>query len=414
MPQATSSVIESLYQPESDAFLKDPMPFQRRMSKECPIAFYAPWSSWIVNTHKLCAKLMKDPVLSTRFSEWEFAPQPKPEAEKNDFDHMFDSSLFVMSYEDHHRMRKLTLPAFSSRVLEKIERQLKDLIVDCFDQIGEPEFIEVFSQIATQLPIRAISRMVGVPADQEALFDGLAYGIVRAINPAISVEERKTAVERTLPGITMLKEMIAERRALENPGDDFLGTLVKTVDDEGDRLTDWELIGLVGALLGAGADTAVNLHTYILYEMLSHRDQYTLLMENPELMDAALHECLRHGQSGKTGIHRYALEDFEIEGQQVRKGQMVMLNISAANLDEEKYENPEKFDITRSFDNHILFGVGPHHCIGINLAKIQGSLMLQEFMKRFPKAELVSDPQIDKHHHNARRIIDLRIKTNLQ
>lgn len=412
MNTAVTVSIDHLFQPQSEAFLHNPVPTFRRLLRECPVGWYSPWAAWVVTPHDLCAKYLKDPRLSTRFTDWEFGPTLKPEHEKNDFDRMNDYSLFMVGHDHHQRLRKLTLPAFSKRVMDQIELKLKDLVRDCFDSLEGREEIDAYADIAARIPVRAIARMVGVPVDRESLFEDMAHGYVRVINPAITAAEREEAVQRMLPGIQMFKELIAERRALADPGDDFLGTLVST-SENGDRLVDWEIIGLIGALLAAGADTVVDLHTYTLYELLSHPEQFALLKTRPELMENAIMEVLRHGSPGKTGIHRYALEDLEIAGHAVRKGQQIMLSMGASHYDENKYPDPERFDITRNFDHNILFGIGPHYCIGINLAKVQGSLMLQEFMRRFPRASLAGPPEIDPHHHNARRIRRLPIHTHV-
>jgi cytochrome P450 len=310
-------------------------------------------------------------------------------------------------------MRKLTIPAFSRKVMEQIEVKVRDLIVSAFDAIGDVDEFDVYEKLAVFLPGRAIARMVGVPLEAEDLFhDGLATNltIVTRINKPF--EERMRAKAATQPGFDMLKKLIAERRARENPGDDFLGTLIKTESD-GDKLSDWEIMSLITALITAGSDTAIDLYTYAVKELLQHPDQYQLLLQKPELMENAVHEILRHGAMGIFGIFRYALEDQQYAGQFIRKGQALQVNMSTAWNDPKKWPDPRKFDITRPLEGNIIFGNGPHFCIGTWLVRAQAKIAITEFARRFPNAELSDEIGYDFSNALARRINKLTVKTNI-
>jgi cytochrome P450 len=413
---ARAEIDFSIYNPYAPEFIRNPMPTWRRLLEEYPVAWHRDMRTWVVCPHDLAHEALKHPRFSLRFEDWEYAPPPRPEQEKTDFDRSREFGLGYADPASHMRLRKLTMPAFSKRVMSKIEEKIHDLISDCFDQIGTPDEFDVYEKIGRKIPVPSISRMVGVSKDAEELFEhGLTYNLVRSSNPLFTPEERAAARKATLPGFAFLKEMVLERRAMADPGDDFLGTLVATVDENGDRLSDWDIIALITALITAGADTVLDLHTCAIHELLSHPDQYQLLRERPELMENAILEILRHGAPGKTGpIPRYALEDTELGGQIVRKGQAVMVAMSAAWNDPARWPEPERFDITRPKEGNLIFGAGPHFCIGLNLVKVQGKLMIQEFMRRFPDAELVGDVDYDYQHFNARRMNQLRVKTNLR
>jgi len=134
-------------------------------------------------------------------------------------------------------------------------------------------------------------------------------------------------------------------------------------------------------------------------------------------MENAIIELLRYGAFGKTPQFRFVSEDLEWRGQQFKKGQSVLLNLTAAWMDDSKWENPRKLDIQRRLDGNLVFGAGAHFCIGTYLVRVQGGLMIQELMKRFPNAELVNgngDVEYDYNHHNARRINRLLVKTNVE
>lgn len=402
----------SYYNPTDRDFIRNPWPVWNRLVREYEICWHRDLQMWFVNSHALCAELLKHPQFTQNFQYWAKAPKMNL-GEPNDFERFISKSLAVLSPPDHLRIRKLTLPAFSRKVMDKIEDKIRDVIVSAFDAIGTPETFDVYSQLAEFLPSRAIARMVGVPPEKEDLFhNGLATNLTIVTRINRPLEERIIAKQKCQVGFDLLREMVAERRAMADPGDDFLGTLIKT-DDAGDRLDDDEIIALITALITAGSDTAIDLYTYAFLELLSHRDQFELLKQRPDLMESALHEILRHGSQGVFGIYRYAMEDVEFGGQRISKGDACVVNLSTAKNDPRKYEDPRRFDITRSLEGNIIFGNGPHFCIGTFLVRAQAKIAIGELIRRFPNAELTGEIDYDFSNALSRRINRLIIRTNV-
>lgn len=404
----------TIFNPYSKDFIRNPRPVWQRLMREYPLAWHKDLQMWLVNSHALCDQVLKDNRFTPNYRAWELAPPPKAEADKTDFDLAYEKGFFAVSTKDHLRLRKLTIPAFSKPVMGKIDAKIRDLVVECFDAIGEAESFDVYETIASKLPVRAISRMVGVPTDREEFFHEFAVNIIKATRINISAKERDAAVELTKPGFAYFKEQIAQRRAMANPGDDFLGSLVSATDN-GEKLDDYEILSVVFALITAGSDTATDLHTFAIHGLLSNLDQYELLKRQPALMENAIIELLRWGSFGKVPFFRFAAEDIEFHGQSIRKGQAIGVNISAAWHDPAKYPDWDRLDLQRRLDGNLVFGAGAHFCIGTYLVRVQGGLMLTEFMKRFPNAELLDgtgELDYDYKHHNARRINKLIVRTN--
>lgn len=398
--------------PTSRDFIRDPWPVWNKMVREYDICFHRDLQMWFVNSHELCSQLLKHPQFTQNYQAWSRAPSMDL-GEPNDFERLMGKSLAVLPPAEHLRIRKLTLPAFSRKVMDKIEFKIRDVIVDAFDAIGTPETFDVYSQLAEFLPSLAIARMVGVPPEKEDLFhNGLATNLTIVTRINRSLEERVAAKKKCQVGFDLLRSMVAERRALPDPGDDFLGTLIKT-DEGGDRLDDEEIVSLITALITAGSDTAIDLYTYAFKELLSHPDQLALLKQNPDLMESALHEILRHGSQGVFGIYRFAKEDVELGGQLIKKGDACVVNLSAAKNDPRKYEEPRRFDITRPLDGNIVFGAGAHFCIGTFLVRAQTKIAVTELINRFPNAELTGEIDYDFGNALSRRINKLIVKTNL-
>lgn len=405
-----------VFNPYSKDFIRNPDPAWQTLMRDYPIAWHKDLQMWLVNTHELCDKVLKENKFTPNFFAWELAPPPKAEADKNDFDRAFERGFFAVSNKDHLRLRKLTMPAFSKPVMAKIDAKIHDLVEDCFDAIGDAEQFDVYETLASKIPVRSIARMIGVSTNMEEFFHEFAVNVIKATRINLSIKEREASTKATLPGFAYFKQQIQERRKLAHPGDDFLGNLVGAVDN-GERLDDYEILSVIFALITAGSDTATDLHTFLIHGLLSNPDQYELLKQKPELMENALIELLRYGSFGKMPFFRFATEDMEFAGQHIKKGQAIGVNISAAWHDPAKWENPNTLDITRRLDGNIVFGAGAHFCIGTYLVRVQGMLMLKEFIKRFPHAELANGTgEIDYEytHHNARRINKLLVKTNVQ
>lgn len=402
------------YNPFSPDFIHDPRPTWNRLLKEAPVFWHREMELWLVCPHDLAFETLRNPSLSLLIKDWEKAPPPVPESEKTDFHRAADHSLLAVSTAQHVRQRRLTQPAFSRQVMDQIEVKIRDLVSEVFDSIADRDEVDVVTDIAERIPMMSIARMVGVPRSAESLFnEGLGYNLVRSTDPLRTEEMREEARRGTLPGYAFLREHIAKRRAAKDVGDDFLGMLIKA-EIEGDTLNDWEITALITALITAGADTVLDLYMGAAKTLLEHPEQYKLLRERPELMENAVLEILRYYIPGKVGpIPRFALQDTKIGDQTVRKGELIMVALSAAWSDPKKWGNPEVFDITRNQDGNLIFGAGPHFCIGLNLVKVQGKLFIEEFARRFPNAELTGEMAYDYSHFNARRLSKLKIRTNV-
>ncbi|MCL2585957.1 MAG: cytochrome P450, partial [Streptosporangiales bacterium] len=291
---------------------------------------------------------------------------------------------------------------------------IKDSITAIFDEIPDPRAFDAATDIAAKVPVRSIADMVGVPAEAGELFEhSMGWNLVRAGNPLYPLEEREEYIQGSLPGLQYLLDMVNERRASKDPGDDFIGTLV-TYSEDGDRLTDAEIVSVISALVTAGADTAVDLHAYAVKALIENPSQREILRSRPELGEAAVLEVLRSSGIGKFGgIPRFPYEDMEFGGQKLGKGEWVMALFAPAMIDPAKWgPSAREFDITRDLAGNIVFGAGPHLCIGLNLVKVQGQLMMEEFIRRFgDTAEVAGEITFDPMHFNARRMTSLPVRT---
>jgi cytochrome P450 len=189
--------------------------------------------------------------------------------------------------------------------------------------------------------------------------------------------------------VRFVRELIGQKR--DHPGDDILTGLIEA-DAEGDRLTEDEIVAMVFLLIVGGYETTVHLITNGVLTLLENPEQLARLRDNPELINSAVEEILRHRgpvQSTKPG---YAAEDIQLHGVTIPKGKPIMPLFGAANHDPRAFDNPQVFDIGRTPNRHLGFGHGNHFCLGAHLARAEARFGILNLLQRFPNLKLAGDP----------------------
>jgi cytochrome P450 len=253
--------------------------------------------------------------------------------------------------------------------------------------------------------------MVGIPEKYWPDIKQVIMTFTETWNPTISDEQRESARQDSNRAIDIIKEVIAERRTAPEQ-DDFLSTLLR-IEAENEGFEEGDVITLILALIGAGADTTLVAQQWSVYALLKNdRDQIAKALATPDSFTNAFCEINRWGVSSKMGFARYAPRDMEFMGEHLRKGVMVLMMPHLKDHDPDYFENPEKFDVERVFEPDAMFGYGPRFCIGAALAKRQLYLTLTELFRRFPNVELAEEPERDGEDHNAVVFKRLLLKTN--
>ncbi len=402
---ALSDVDFNPFAPEYD---RDPTPTWRALRNRGRIHWWTAGRCWLVCRYREVFSLVRDPRLSLRYTDWEYAPPARPVEEQSEYEILMANGLFGLDHADHLRVRKLASHAFTPRAIEAQRGALQQIVDDYTDDIGSADTFDFATQLANLVPLRTISRLVGVPEDSDDVFRALALGIVRGSHPHLTPEQRAEITAGVPAGLDLLRTLVAQRRA--KPIDDFFGALVQAEDD-GDTLGEWEMLALVASLLAAGTDTTSHMLTFLMLNLLRRPDVLARVRADASLIPAAMHETLRCDSFGKIGQTRFAREDFELCGQHIRKGQLLYLMFGCAQLDDEGFANPDAFDLDRDYDFNILFGAGPHFCIGAALARLQVEIVMRTVFERFDHLELAADP-VFGHHPFLRQIDHLPLKTS--
>ena len=295
------------------------------------------------------------------------------------------ASMIMMDDPEHNRLRKIVSRAFTPRAVERLRADLGERaqrIAQRAAQEGSGDFV---LQVACELPLQAIASLLGVPPeDRGKLFDW-SNKMIGSDDPEFAHYDALTSA-----GELMWYAMQLASRKAEEPGDDIVTTLVKA-DAEGQRLSDAEFGMFVVTLGIAGNETTRNSITQGMMAFADHPDQWELFKsQRPK---TAADEIIRWA-TPITAFQRTALEDTELGGVRINKGQRLVLFYRSANFDEEVFDDPYTFNILRSPNPHVGFGgTGAHYCIGANLARMTIDLMFNAIADHLPDLTSVADPE---------------------
>ncbi|MDG4862417.1 cytochrome P450 [Streptomyces sp. T-3] len=286
---------------------------------------------------------------------------------------------------EHTRLKRLVTKAFSGRRVQEFRPRMQaivDRMLDELEAMAPPlDLVENFSM---RVPGDGICEFMGVPDADRGRFEPFFDVIVSTTSA--SVEEMVKARESVEEYFT---ELIEQERT--TPTDGLFGALV-LARDEGDRLSEKELLEFGFGLILAGHETTGSLISDFVYTLLRNPDQLALLRQRPELVDGAVEELLRHTPLLTIGgVPFVASEDIEVGGVLVQAGELVIGSLEAANRDESVFQDPHRIDITRADNPHMAFSHGMHHCLGAPLARMELQLALGGLISRFPELRLAVD-----------------------
>jgi len=313
-----------------------------------------------------------------------------------------ERSLAILNIDppDHTRIRKLVAKAFTPRAVERIRAsagQQVDVILDDLAERGEP--VDLISELAFPLPFAVINEMLGMPEGGDTLqLRAWSHTITQILDPLLAMQHPDEIIAASVNMRGVIAEAIAWKRTRDD--DDILAAMIHAEED-GEQLTDAELLENVMLLFLAGHETTVNLIGNGVNALLDHPDQLRRLVDDPSLDANAVEELLRF-DSPVQFSRRIALEPIEIEGVAIAPGELVMTCLGAANRDPAKF-GPDAAELRLDRPDareHVSFGSGVHHCLGAALARLEGQEAIGRFVRRFPDIERAGDPK-----HNERIVL---------
>ncbi|MFD7336086.1 cytochrome P450 [Streptomyces violascens] len=368
-----------LPQPFDSAHFADPYATYERLRKEAPVhRIRLPDGTdvWLVLSESDVRAGLTDPRLSVNkahagngYKGFSLPPA-------------LDANLLNIDPDDHLRLRRLVSKAFTPRYVEGMRHQIEDAseqLADAFaERLKADGSVDLIAAFARPLPVALIGDLLAVPEADRHAFSGW---VTTMLDPG-SAGELVAAIGHIH---RFLLDLVAARRA--EPGDDLLSELI-AARDEGDRLSEDELVSLAFLILMAGSENTQHVISSGILVLLSHPGQLAALRADPELMPGAVEELLRYVNPNQMAIRRFPTEPVDVGGVTVPAGDTVLLCLAAAHRDPARYPDPDRFDIHREDTTHLALGQGMHYCLGAALARMQFQRALATLIHRFPELAL--------------------------
>jgi cytochrome P450 len=291
--------------------------------------------------------------------------------------------MLNMDPPDHSRLRKLVNKAFTGRTVARLRPRIEEITAELLDALAGQERTDLLPSFAAPLPITVICELLGVAPGERTEFSAWSKTLLGSSTP----EDAQHAAQSMLAYLTAL---VARKRA--EPAEDLLSDLVHATDD-GDSLSEQELISMAFLLLVAGYETTVNLIANSVLALLREPGQPALLRQDPSLLPGAVEELLRFDGPIHLATLRFTTEPVEAGGVTIPEGEFVLISLLGANRDEERFPEPDRLDITRAAGGHLAFGHGIHYCVGAPLARLEAEIALAGLLARFPDLALDAKPE---------------------
>lgn len=368
-------------------FYVDPFPTYHALRTHAPVHWMPGARSYFVTRHADLEAIYKDTATFSSDKKIEF----KPKFGDGPLYEHHTTSLIFNDPPLHTRVRQIIAGALTPRAVADMEAPVTSLVDGLLDRMAARGSADLIADFAAAIPIEVIGNLLAVPHDERGPLRDWSLAILGALEPAPSADviaAGNTAVEEFTD---YLRGLIARRRAA--PGDPRADVLTRLIQGEvgGQRLSETELLQNVIFILNAGHETTTNLIGNALAALLAWPDQRARLIADPTLIRSAVEEFLRYDSPVQLG-NRATTRAVEINGVAIPAGASLTLAIGAANRDPTAFERPDVLDLGRQPNRQIAFASGPHICVGLAVARLEGRIAIQRFLARFPAYRPSGDP----------------------
>ncbi len=355
-------------------FLDDPFPTYARLRREAPV-HRNPDGTVFVTRYRDVEQVLRDPRMSSDQREaWRARLGDTPIAEHN---------IHVMVFRDppdHTRIRRLVAHAFTPRAMAVWEPRVASVVDELLDESVVGGGMDLIADFAYLLPLTVIAAMMGVPTGERRRFRRWSAGVTGSLEPRPSPEQVAEGNAVVEDFKAYLGSLADDRR--RHPGDDLMSLLV-AAEQDGEKLSELDLLHNAAFLLNAGHETTSNLLGNGIDALFRFPDQWERLKREPGLAAAAVEEMLRFDSPNQIG-GRMPREPLEIEGVPIPAGKFVWISNGAANRDPDAFAEPDRLDIGRTPNRHLAFGHGIHVCLGAALARLEARVALERLIARYP------------------------------
>ena len=377
------------FQPADPGWLADPFPLYRRLQDDDPAHWSPVLKAWVLTRYDDVKRVCLDSTMSSDRLRPFFKALPPGEASR--MGELIRYLTLWMVFRDppeHTRLRRLSAKVVNVRSINALRPNIESLVGWMLDGIGERTELDFIEAFAGPLPGLVIMDALGVPRSELPRIKHLSDEMALFIGSARAAPEKyERAAVATREMAELFRELIAARR--RQPSADLLSQLVH-LEDDGERLSEDELVATCVLLLFAGHETTTHHLANGLLALLQFPAEMSRLKADPGVAPAAVEELLRY--DGPIGAQvRIVAEEQTLHGKALRGGDRVFLMMNAANRDPRAYEDPDRVDLDRDGVPHLTFGFGPHICLGFPLARLEGQIALPAVLKRWRRIELASE-----------------------
>jgi unspecific monooxygenase len=387
-----SGPLDLAFDPWDAGFLADPYPAYAELRERGRVLHFARTDQWLVPHHADVSALLRDRRLGRtyqhRFTHEEFG-RTAPPPEHEPFHTLNDHGMLDLEPPDHTRIRRLVSKAFTPRTVERLKPYVDRLAGELVERLVHDGGGDLLADVAEPLPVAVIAEMLGIPEADRAPLRPWSADICGMYELSPSQEAARKAVRASVEFSEYLRELIAARR--KEPGEDLISGLI-AAHDEGDRLTEQEMISTCVLLLNAGHEATVNATVNGWYALFRNPDQLAALRADHSLVPGAIEELMRYDTPLQL-FERWVLDDIEIDGTTVPRGAELALLFGSANHDPAVFTDPGRLDLTRRDNPHISFSAGIHYCIGAPLARLELAASMRALLERAPTLRLAAEPQ---------------------
>ncbi|WP_190230688.1 cytochrome P450 [Streptomyces umbrinus] len=380
------------FDPWDQAFLADPYPAYADLRAQGRVHYYEPTNQWLVPHHADVSALLRDRRLGRtyqhRFTHEDFG-RTAPPAEHEPFHVLNDHGMLDLEPPDHTRIRRLVSKAFTPRTVERLRPYVDGLAAELVGELVEAGGGDLLKVVAEPLPVAVIAEMLGIPESERAQLRPWSADICGMYELSPSEETAEKAVRASVEFTEFLRELIAVRR--KEPGDDLVSGLIAAYD-EGDRLSEQEMISTCVLLLNAGHEATVNATVNGWWALFRNPDQLAALRADRGLVATAVEELMRYDTPLQL-FERWVLDEIEVDGTVIPRGSEVALLFGSANHDPAVFAEPETLDLARPENPHISFSAGIHYCIGAPLARIELAASMGALLDQAPSLKLAAEPE---------------------
>jgi cholest-4-en-3-one 26-monooxygenase len=348
-----------------------------RLRREAPVAWHPDilgGGFWVVTKYKDVWNVSLDPATFSSGRGTALLKESTP-------DELAAQSLLMLNMDppQHTKYRRIVNMGFSPRMTNRLEPHIREATNAILDKVAPHGHCDFVTDVAAELPLQVIVELLGVPLEDRAKVFEWSNTMIGMDDPEYggSTDDGKMA---SMQLFMYANELAAQRRAA--PKDD-LTTLLLNAQVDGEQLSEGEFDAFMMLLSVAGNETTRNQISHGMLALFEHPDQQAALVNDPGLINTAVEEFVRWA-SPVMHFRRTAQRDVELHGQKIREGDRVSIWYVSANRDEDAFDTPSRFDIRRHPNEHLGFGIGPHFCLGANLARLEIRVMFEELLRRFP------------------------------